>query len=70
LSTYLEPYRTRDGTVMIPKRAVSEDGQAVGVGFDELQPDDEQYDEWLGYLAAIEADAGADWTSRLSDQME
>jgi len=65
----LEPYRKPDGTVMVPKRAVSEDEQAVGVGFDELQPDDEQYDDWLGYLEAIESDTGATWDERASDQI-
>jgi len=67
-SLYLEPYRTPDGTVMIPRRAESEDGQVVGVGFDELQPGDEQYDDWIGYLEAIEAD-GATWDRRVSGQI-
>lgn len=64
----LEPYRTPDGTVMVPRRAVSEDGQAVGTGFDELRPGDDQYDEWLDYLSAIEQD-GATWDGRASDRI-
>ena len=69
MGAYLEPYRRPDGTVMVPKRAESEDGQAVGVGFDELQPGDEQYDEWLDYLDAIESDTDTTWDRRASDQI-
>ena len=67
--SYLEPYRRPDGTVMVPRRAESDDGQAVGVGFDELRPGDEQYGEWLDYIEALEADAGATWDRQASDQM-
>lgn len=69
MSLYLEPYRTPDGTVMVPKRAESEDGSVVGVGFDVLQPDDEQYAEWLDYLEALEADNDASWDERASQQI-
>ena len=65
----LEPYRRPDGTVMVPKRAQTDDGQAVGVGFDELQSDDEQYSDWLDYLEAIESDTGVTWDEKASGQI-
>ncbi len=68
MSLYLEPYRLDDGTVMIPKRADSEDGTVTGVGFGVLQSDDPQYAEWLVYLEAIETD-GTSWDERASQQL-
>jgi len=65
----LDPYRRPDGTVMIPRRAETADGQAVGVGYDVLRLDDEQYDEWLDYLEAIESDTDASWDERASGQI-
>lgn len=65
---FLEPYRKPDGTVMVPSRADSEDGSVIGVGFIELRPDNDQYDEWLDYLSAIEDD-GATWDGRASDRI-
>ena len=67
--TYLEPYRRSDGAVMVPMRAESEDGQAVGVGFAELDDSNPQYQEWLDYVAALEQDDGTAWDRRASDQM-
>lgn len=64
----LEPYRRSDGAVMVPKRAETVDAAAVGVGFDELRPDDEQYQEWLDYLEAIESDTGVTWDEKASGQ--
>lgn len=69
MSTYLEPYRREDGTVMVPARADSEDGQVRGVGFIELDESNDQYDEWLDYLEAIESDIGAPWDERASQQI-
>jgi hypothetical protein len=54
---------------MVPKRAQTDDGQAVGVGFDELQSDDEQYSDWLDYLEAIESDTGVTWDEKASGQI-
>jgi hypothetical protein len=65
----LEPYRKPDGTVMVPRRAETDDGSAVGVGFDELRAGDEQYQEWLDYLEAIESDTGVTWDERASGQI-
>ena len=65
----LEPYRKPDGTVMVPKRAETDDGSAVGIGFDELRAGDEQYEEWLDYLEAIESDTGTAWDEKASGQI-
>lgn len=62
----LEPQRLGDGRILIPKRAESEDGEAVGLGWVELTEDDPQYDDWMKYIEALD---GADWARRVSDQV-
>jgi hypothetical protein len=64
--SYLEPQRLDDGRIMVPKRAESEDGQSVGIGWVELTPDDPQYRDWLAYVEALD---GPDWARRVSDQV-
>lgn len=70
MSTYLEPYRQPDGTVMVPTRAESDDGRVVGVGFQPLREGDEQYQEWRDYVDALEADDQTAWDGRLSNRMD
>lgn len=69
MSAYLEPYRRADGTVMVPARADSEDGTVRGVGFIELDETNVQYDEWVDYVTALEADDRTAWDGRLSNRM-
>lgn len=57
-----EPYRRDDGTIMVPRRAESEDGSAVGIGYVELDPSNPQYAEWVEYLAALSGDD--DWAAQ------
>lgn len=62
----LEPRRLDDGRILIPKRAESEDGQAVGLGWVELTEADPDYDAWIKYIEAL---GGPDWARRVSDQV-
>lgn len=45
----VEPYRV-DGGIMAPKRAETDDGQTVGVGWVLLTPADADYAMWDRYL--------------------
>ena len=56
-----EPYRRDDGMIMVPTRAESDDGTAIGIGYQPLTEDHEQYGEWVAYVAALE---GQDWASQ------
>lgn len=45
----VEPYRV-DGGIMAPKRAETDDGGTIGVGWVLLRPGDAEYAEWDRYL--------------------
>ena len=62
----LEPQRLDNGKIMVPKRAESEDGQAVGLGWVELTEDDPMYADWMEYIQALD---GPDWARRVSDRV-
>lgn len=64
--SYLEPQRLDNGKILVPKRAESEDGQAVGIGWVELDEGDPDYQDWAQYIEALD---GPDWARRVSDQV-
>jgi hypothetical protein len=62
----LEPQRLNNGKILVPKRAESEDGLAVGIGWVELDESDPDYDIWAQYIEALD---GPSWARRVSDQV-
>lgn len=67
--TSLEPRRLEDGRILIPKRAETEDGSAVGLGWVELTPAEPDYDDWIEYIDALDGGEGTDWARRVSDRV-
>jgi hypothetical protein len=42
--------RLRNGNLLVPARADSDDGGVIGDGMVEIGPDDPDYDEWVREL--------------------
>jgi hypothetical protein len=63
-----DPWRDDDGNWMVPTRAETDDGGAVGVGWEKLTPDHAMYREWVEHIQLRMAGSPA-WAAQVADTL-